>query len=94
MVLGKVECFSIAGLDIYFRSLDHDPPHIHVLRRGEWEIRVRFLTCTETFLDYEMKWPPLIDRGPGAGDRKAIRAAVLEYQLQLLEEWTRKVKVS
>ena len=36
----RLEAFSIPGLDLFFNSLDHLPPHFHARRRGEWEIRV------------------------------------------------------
>lgn len=42
--MGRVQAFSIPGLDCWFPSLDHDPPHFHVRRPGEWEIRVRIMT--------------------------------------------------
>ncbi len=38
--MGGIDAFNISGLEIYFRSNDHPPPHFHVRRSGEWEIRV------------------------------------------------------
>ena len=37
--MGKVEAFTLQGLHTWFNSSDHLPPHIHVKRRGAWEIR-------------------------------------------------------
>ncbi|OLE70684.1 MAG: hypothetical protein AUI36_03540 [Cyanobacteria bacterium 13_1_40CM_2_61_4] len=88
--MGKVDCFAIPGLDVFFRSSDHLPPHIHVGRPGQWEVRVYFLTCADDFLDFEMKWPRH-GGGLNAADRKEILARVLEHRLELLEEWERKV---
>jgi hypothetical protein len=34
----KVKCFEIPGLYFWFWSDDHDPPHFHAKRRGEWEL--------------------------------------------------------
>jgi hypothetical protein len=38
----KVESFEISGLSCWFWSNDHDPPHFHVKKHGEWEIKVKF----------------------------------------------------
>ncbi len=54
--MGKVEAFALEGLELWFNSSDHDPPHIHVTRRGKWEIRVFFLMCTDAKLDFNRKW--------------------------------------
>jgi hypothetical protein len=43
----KVECFEIPGVYCWFWSNDHDPPHFHAKREGEWEIRVRFTESEE-----------------------------------------------
>jgi len=69
-------------------SSDHLPQHLHVKRRGEWEIRVFFLECTEGRLVFDTKWGR---RGPSGAERKAILAAVLEHRVALLDEWERKV---
>jgi hypothetical protein len=36
----RLDAFSVAGLELFFNSLDHLPPHFHARRPGEWEIRV------------------------------------------------------
>ena len=41
----KLACFEFPGLSCWFWSNDHDPPHFHAKKEGEWEIRVKF---TET----------------------------------------------
>jgi hypothetical protein len=64
------------------------PPHLHVKRRGEWEIRVFFLECSEGHVDYERKWG---GKEPSSADRTAILAGVLEHRVALLDEWERKV---
>lgn len=86
--MGQVEAFTIQGLQLWFNSSDHLPQHLHVKRRGEWEIRVFFLECAENHLAHEQKWGR---KKPSAGDRAAILAAVLEHQAALLDEWERKV---
>ena len=38
----KVACLEIPGLTCWFWSNDHNPPHFHVKREGEWELKVKF----------------------------------------------------
>ena len=86
--MGQVEAFQLPGLRLWFNSSDHLPPHLHVGRRGQWELRVFFLECTTAGLAFEQNW----DReSPSAVDRAAILLAVLEHRVALLEEWERKV---
>lgn len=61
--MGKADAFSIPGLDVFFYSSDHRPPHVHIRKAGEWEIRVYLLTCTDDELDFDVKWPSGFD-GP------------------------------
>jgi Domain of unknown function (DUF4160) len=35
----RVACFEIPGLTCWFWSNDHDPPHFHVKREGEFELQ-------------------------------------------------------
>jgi hypothetical protein len=86
--LGQVEAFVLGGLKLWINSSDHLPPHFHASRRGAWEIRVFFMECVEGTLVYEKKWGR---KGPSAGDRAAILAAVLEHRVALLQEWEQKV---
>jgi hypothetical protein len=86
--LGQVDAFTIQGLTLWFHSSDHLPQHLHVKKRGEWEIRVFFLECTAGNLVHEHKWGR---KSPSAADRSAILAAVLEHRVALLDEWERKV---
>jgi hypothetical protein len=89
-LLGRVHAFSIPGLDCWFPSLDHDPPHIHVRRPGEWEITVRIMTTTRANLDWRPKWPPAFG-GPTRSLRKVLARLVVEHRVDLLREWERKV---
>ena len=45
--MGKVGCITLAGLSLWFNSNDHLPPHFHVNKTGEWEIRIYFLRCSD-----------------------------------------------
>lgn len=86
--MGKVEAFTLPGLEAWFNSSDHLPPHIHIKRRGEWEIRVMIRECSDGRLEFDHKWG---GRGPSSAEKTAILIAVLQHRTALLMEWERKV---
>ncbi len=88
--MGKVEAFFVVGLDLWFNSSDHLPPHIHARKRGTWEIRVYFLTSRERQLEYEMKWTGT-GAGPNRREREALLRGFLQHRDELLLEWETKV---
>ena len=88
--MGKVDCCSLEGYELLFHSEDHGPPHIHVRRPHEWDIRVSLLLTTEKHLDYVVKWPRTFI-GPARKVRRQICALVTEHRDALLEEWDEKV---
>jgi hypothetical protein len=88
--LGKVGCFEIAGLDLWFNSSDHDPPHFHAEKPGEWGIKVYFLACRPNELAYEIKWPPKGARVPRQ-TRDQLLEMVLSHKAELFLEWDTKV---
>jgi hypothetical protein len=51
-----VGCIEVAGLNLWFNSNDHLPPHFHASKLGEWEIRIYFLRCSEGRFDFDLKW--------------------------------------
>jgi hypothetical protein len=85
--MGRVEAFSVAGLDLWFNSHDHAPPHFHARRPGIWEIRIYFLTCTEHLADFEIKW----GNRPSSKELKQLVTAGVGCREALLEEWEAKV---
>jgi hypothetical protein len=85
--LGQVQCIAIEGLDLWFNSHDHVPPHFHVGRRGEYELRIFFLECTADELAFNVKW----GGEPDARVLADIRELVVKNRVPLLEEWERKV---
>ena len=87
--MGKVDCCSVSGLDMFFHSDDHGPPHVHVRRPGEWEIRVNLLLTTEAHLEFTVKWPLNLSN-PKSQLRGKICAAVVEHREALLKEWGEK----
>jgi hypothetical protein len=87
--MGKVDCFEISGIEVYFNSSDHLPPHFHAGKPGEWGIRVYLQTTTSDFLDYKVIWP--LGGGPRAPVLKELRESVIAHREDLLLEWERKV---
>ncbi len=88
--MGKVESFKLEGLDLFFNSNDHMPPHIHVRKPGAWEIRVYFLLCRkEKGLVFDIKYP--LNAQVSSKEENRILKLVLENRSKLLMEWERKV---
>ena len=88
--LGRVECFAFPGIDLWFNSSDHDPPHFHARKPGVWEIRVYFRSCTEHDLDFSTKFL-FHGLGPSRRERRGLLDLVLAHQGELYEEWEAKV---
>jgi hypothetical protein len=88
--VGKVDAFTIPGLDLWFNSSDHLPPHFHARKPGTWEIRVYFLLCTEKSMVYDIKWPSH-DPGPSRKEQERMLNGILENRVNLLREWQYKV---
>ena len=88
--MGRVTCIQIPGLDLWFNSSDHEPPHLHVRKAGAWEIRVFFRTCTERHLDYNVKFQ-FGGSGPSRRERTALLSRILAHQAELYAEWETKV---
>jgi hypothetical protein len=81
----KVDCFVIPGLVCWFWSNDHDPPHFHVKREGEWEIKVNFLAAEGEM--FELQW----GSAPKGKVLRQIARAVIANRAALLAEWEAKV---
>ncbi|MBI5488818.1 MAG: DUF4160 domain-containing protein [Deltaproteobacteria bacterium] len=88
--MGKVSAFTLEGLDLWFNSSDHLPPHFHARKPGRWEVRVFLLLCADGHLAFEKRWPPGRP-GPRAQERDAILRATLKHRAELLQEWEQKV---
>ena len=88
--MGKVTVMAIPGLDLWFNSSDHLPPHFHARKPGKWEIRVFIMNSHEDHLDYDLKWPRS-GSGPRGSERARILEATLSHRLELLKEWEAKV---
>jgi hypothetical protein len=94
--VGKVDCFSLAGLDIYFNSSDHRPPHFHV-GCADWEIRVFIdTTSVESGLSFNYKYPRNPSKnfmGITSKQKKELLGLVVNHRAQLLQEWQQKVNI-
>jgi hypothetical protein len=82
----SVKCFTIEGLQCIVHTRDHHPPHFHVIRTGEWEIKVGILTTTERELDYEIVWPNKLKKIQASYSNRLIKV-VTENRTRLLDEW-------
>ena len=80
-----VSAFGIAGLDLRFYTNDHEPPHFHAIKRGDWVIRVFFTQCTKDELVYGQEGTST--KAPTSAVRKALLEQVLAHQFDLMVEW-------
>jgi len=83
----RVEVFDVPGLDPWFNSADHRPPHFHAELLGVWEVRVFFLRDPSEMI--ERKWGAM---AKGAKLKELLTLAT-RRRAELLAEWERKVSV-
>lgn len=88
--MGSVDSIAVAGLELWFNSNDHLPPHFHAEKTGEWEVRVYFLREQREM--FETKWTARRGR-PSRGDLKELATLVETHRAELLAEWEQKVNV-
>jgi hypothetical protein len=86
--MAKLKCLAIAGMELWFYSNDHEPPHFHAKRKGEWEYRVNFLRAVDQML--ELVWAAKKTQ-MSKPDRKLLEQMVDEHRLEILREWEEKV---
>lgn len=79
--MATVRAFSIPGLKMWFWSNDHEPPHFHAKRMGEWEIKVHFLEEAGQMI--EVVW----GTAPAAKVQKEITSSAEKHRAELLTEW-------
>jgi hypothetical protein len=78
--MAKVAAFEIPGLSIWFWSNDHEPPHFHVKRRGEWEVKVSFLLDGNNMIE-------VVNGKPGSKTLKDIIKLTESHRVELLQQW-------
>ena len=81
--MARVTAFQIEGLKIWFWSCDHEPPHFHVKRRGEWEVKVCFLLSPDVMIEVV----EVFGAGPSVRVLKNIIRLSELHRLELLEQW-------
>jgi hypothetical protein len=86
----KVACFAVAGIELWFNSNDHRPPHFHAEKPGEWEVRVFFLSDSREMFDlvYPKKF-----RRMNRVDLKEIGKQADARRFELLQQWKSVVNV-
>lgn len=80
--MATVEAFEIEGLKIWFWSNDHEPPHFHAKRSGEWEVKVSFLLPAEEMI--ELVWA---EKKPTGKALKRLTVLAEEHRAALLAQW-------
>jgi hypothetical protein len=80
--MAEVQAFQTPGLKLWFYSNDHEPPHFHAKRVGEWEVRVRFLEAAAQMI--EVKWQAT---APSAKVLKILTSLAEQHRDELLVEW-------
>jgi hypothetical protein len=85
----KLECFSIDGVSLWFWSNDHEPPHFHAKRSGEWEVRVNFLQGPGEMFD--LIWAKK-KTSVSKADKERLHEMVEQHRLEILREWEEKVQ--
>jgi hypothetical protein len=82
----KVACFSIAGLQLWFNSDDHLPPHFHAEKLGDWEVKVHFRRERAEMLE-------VVYGKPRPREVKKLQEQAEVHRVELLREWETKVSV-
>jgi len=80
--MATVKAFSISGLKIWFWSNDHEPPHFHVKRAGEWEAKVSFLLPRDEMVQWE--W---CRKSPSRAMLNELTKLAERHRVELLEQW-------
>jgi hypothetical protein len=78
--MAKVTAFTIPGLTIWFWSNDHEPPHFHVKRRGEWVVKVKFLLNAVNMIE-------VVGGKPKSKALKQIIKLTEKHRSELFEQW-------
>ena len=86
--MGKVDCFTLDGINMWFWSKDHNPPHFHAEKPGKWEVKVKFLESTKYGL-FEVEWSEA--KSIPKSDLKQLSKMVVMHRDNLLMEWEAKV---
>lgn len=86
--MAKLTSFEIAGMQLWFYPNDHEPPHFHAKRRGEWEYKVNFMLPPNGM--FELVWSKKKAQ-MSKGDRQLLEQMLEQHRLEILREWEEKV---
>ena len=78
-------------MKLWFYPNDHEPPHFHAKRTGEWEVRVHFLQGPGEM--FELVWAAKKAQMPKA-DRELLQHMVETHRIEIFREWEQKVNPS
>jgi hypothetical protein len=82
--MATVRAFQIRGLKLWFWSGDHEPPHFHAKKSGQWEVKVFFLLRPDKMI--EVKWA---EKQPSASLLRQLCSLAERNRTALLKEWER-----
>jgi len=86
----KVACFAVAGIELWFNSNDHLPPHFHAEKAREWQVRVFFLRNSKEMIEVGYSNRP---RRPSKADVKEIVQQTEAHRTELYAQWEVAVNV-
>lgn len=81
---------SVTGIELWFNSNDHLPPHFHAERLGDWQIKVHFMRVQSEMVEVVYTARP---RHPTKGELKELLLQAETHRVALLKEFDRKVNV-
>jgi hypothetical protein len=81
--MAQVDCFTVAGIEMWIYTGDHGPPHPHARKRGHWSARVFFLEKRVRMIQ-DIRPPDARMKGT---TRRAIIAGVEAHRAALLRQW-------
>jgi hypothetical protein len=85
--MGKVSSFHLDGIDCWFWSQEHRPPHFHARKKECWEVQVYFLKTKNEMLVMVKSLRGRIS----SKDANALTNNAERYRAELLKEWEKKV---
>lgn len=80
--MAVVRAIHVDGLKMWFYSDDHEPPHFHAKRQGEWEVKVHFLLAPEDMVELVWAETTLPRRS-----LQRLRRLAEAHRIELLREW-------
>jgi hypothetical protein len=81
--MSRVKAFEIPGVQMWFYSGDHRPPHFHARKPGQWQVRVYIQAGRDEMIEI-VRPPNARLRGK---DVSALRRGVQQNRSALLKEW-------